>query len=122
MTGNMASPMCHSWPSAAPAGRPELQPWATTRAGLDVTLVEQDFEPGGSLLAQPVDSAQAQWLGHMVTELRASAKVHMMTRATAFGLYDGNTVGVAHSARPDWPMPNSACHANACIFCAPARC
>ena len=70
------------------------------RAGLDVTLVEQDFEPGGSLLAQPVDSAQAQWLGHMLTELRASAKVHMMTRATAFGLYDGNTVGVAQRSAP----------------------
>jgi heterotetrameric sarcosine oxidase alpha subunit len=70
------------------------------RAGLDVTLVEQDFELGGSLLAHPVDSAQSQWLSHLLTELRATGKVHTMARATAFGLYDGNTVGVAERTAP----------------------
>ncbi len=39
------------------------------RAGLDVTLVEQDFLAGGSLLAQAPDSAQAQWLSRMLVEL-----------------------------------------------------
>ena len=70
------------------------------RAGLDVTLVEQDFEPGGSLLAQPADSAQAQWLNRMLADLRATGQVRILTRATAFGLYDGNTVGVAERTAP----------------------
>jgi methylglutamate dehydrogenase subunit C len=70
------------------------------QAGLDVTLVEQDFELGGALLAQPVDSAPSQWLNHMLTALRATGKVKTLTRATAFGLYDGNTVGVAERTAP----------------------
>ena len=70
------------------------------RAGLDVTLVEQDFEFGGSLLCQPVDSAQGQWLAQMLVDLQATGKVRLMTRCTAFGLYDGNTVGVIERTAP----------------------
>ncbi|MEO8546121.1 MAG: FAD-dependent oxidoreductase, partial [Burkholderiaceae bacterium] len=70
------------------------------RAGLDVTLVEQDFEPGGSLLTQPADGSAALWLSHMLVELRATGQVRWMTRATAFGMYDGNTVGVAERTAP----------------------
>ena len=64
------------------------------RSGLDVTLVEQDTEPGGSLLAHPVDSAPARWLQRTLSELQASGRVRLLTRSTAFGVYDGNTVGV----------------------------
>ena len=70
------------------------------QAGADVTLVEQDFEMGGSLLSQPVDGAQGQWLAKMLTDLEATGRVRMLTRATAFGLYDGNTLGVIERSAP----------------------
>ena len=70
------------------------------RGGLDVTLVEQDFEPGGSLLGHPVGSGAAQWLQRMLADLAATGRVRVLTRATAFGLYDGNTVGVAELSPP----------------------
>ena len=70
------------------------------RAGLEVTLVEQDFEPGGSLLCQPVDSAQGRWLARMLADIAATGQVRLLTRATAFGLYDGNTMGVIERTAP----------------------
>ncbi|NDE42675.1 MAG: FAD-binding protein, partial [Betaproteobacteria bacterium] len=75
------------------------------QAGVDVTLVEQDFEAGGSLLNQPTDSAQALWLSSKLAELKASGRVRLLTRATAFGLYDGNTVGVVERAAPGTADP-----------------
>ncbi len=73
---------------------------AAARCGAEVMLVEQDFEAGGSLLAQPSDGAQGAWLATMLGELSGSPKVRLLTRATAFGLYDGNTVGVLQRAAP----------------------
>jgi len=70
------------------------------RSGLDVTIVEQDFLPGGSLLGQPSDSAQAHWLSRILAELKSTGRVQLLTRASAFGLYDGNTVGVAERTAP----------------------
>jgi NADPH-dependent 2,4-dienoyl-CoA reductase/sulfur reductase-like enzyme len=61
--------------------------------GLDVMLVEQDFRPGGSLLgsSETVDGRPApEW----VAERAALEGVRVLTRSTAFGLYDGNVVGV----------------------------
>ena len=69
-------------------------------SGLDVTLVEQDTEFGGSLLNQVLDSPQAHWLAQMLADLSATGRVRMLSRATAFGLYDGNTVGVAELSAP----------------------
>ncbi len=76
---------------------------AAARSGVDVTLVEQDVEFGGSLLNHPVDSPQAVWLAQTLAELAATGRVRMLARATAFGLYDGNTVGVAQLAAPGTP-------------------
>jgi sarcosine oxidase subunit alpha len=70
------------------------------RAGLDVTLVEQDFEFGGSLLNHPVDSPEAEWLKRTLDELRSNRHVTLLNRATAFGLFDGNTVGVMERSAP----------------------
>ncbi len=70
------------------------------RSGVDVTLVEQDFEFGGSLLSHAVDSAEAQWLADALVELKANPRVTMLNRSTAFGLYDGNTVGVIERSAP----------------------
>ncbi len=73
---------------------------AAARSGVDVTLVEQDFAFGGSLLNHSVDSPQAQWLVQVLADLAATGRVRMLSRATAFGLYDGNTVGVVELAAP----------------------
>ena len=73
---------------------------AAARAGAGVMLVEQDFEPGGSLLAQSIDGAQGRWLAATLGELAACAKLRLLPRATAFGLYDGNTMGVLERTAP----------------------
>ena len=73
---------------------------AAARSGVDVTLVEQDAEFGGSLLNHPVGSPHAQWLAQMLADLAATGRVRMLARATAFGLYDGNTVGVVELSSP----------------------
>ena len=70
------------------------------RAGLDVTLVEQDFEAGGALLSHPVGSEAAQWLARMLQDLADTGRVRLLLRSTAFGLYDGNTVGVVERGAP----------------------
>ena len=70
------------------------------RSGVDVTLVEQDVEFGGSLLNHAVDSPQALWLVQMLADLAGTGRVRMVSRATAFGLYDGNTVGVVALSAP----------------------
>ena len=61
-------------------------------AGLDVLLVDQEPEPGGDLLNQPA-SESATKLAELLAEARA-AGVRMMTRTTAFGLYDGGVAGL----------------------------
>ena len=69
-------------------------------SGVDVTLVEQEAEFGGSLLNHATDSPQARWLAQMLKDLAATGRVRCLSRATAFGLYDGNTVGVAELSAP----------------------
>jgi sarcosine oxidase subunit alpha len=73
---------------------------AAARAGLDVTLVEQDFAFGGSLLNNPVDSPDAQWLKETLAALQATGRVALLSRASAFGMFDGNTVGVLERSAP----------------------
>jgi len=68
--------------------------------GLDVVLVEQDFLAGGSLLGHAADSAQAIWLAQMLADLQATGRVRLLTRASAFGLYDGNTLGIVERSEP----------------------
>ena len=70
------------------------------RAGLDVTVVEQDFEFGGSLLNHATDSPEAAWLQATLAELHSLPNATLLNRATGFGLYDGNTVGVMERSAP----------------------
>src|SRR5690606_38647082 len=71
---------------AGPAGLAAAR--AAALAGLDVTLVERDVEPGGSLL----------WRGGRIDGAEADAFVaglgpmRILTRATAIGYYDHNAV------------------------------
>ncbi|MEM6354752.1 MAG: 2Fe-2S iron-sulfur cluster-binding protein [Pseudomonadota bacterium] len=62
--------------------------------GLDVMLVEQDFALGGRLIGtgETVEGLDADaWIAARVAELSG---VRVLRRATAFGLYDSNVVGV----------------------------
>ena len=65
---------------------------AAAEQGQDVILVEQDFELGGDFLnsANPDLEARRRSLVSSLGE----AGVRMMTRTTAFGLYDHGTVGL----------------------------
>jgi len=72
---------------AGPAGLEAAR--AAAAAGLDVLLVEQDYEPGGSFLAAPEDAPRAA-----AVEAALSAGVRVMTRATVFGLYDHCVAGI----------------------------
>lgn len=81
---------------------------AAGTAGLDVILVEQDFVLGGDLLHQGTpDSASKQ---QNLLDALASANVRVMTRTTAFGLYDHGVAGLlervsGHQANPDHVAP-----------------
>lgn len=69
---------------------------AAARAGARVTLVDQDREFGGALLASRLAIAgepAARWIERAVAEL-AAADVELLARSTAFGLYDHNFVTV----------------------------
>ncbi len=77
---------------------------AAGRAGCRVTLVEQDFELGGSLLSAPAGSSDADLLATLEADVAALANVEVLRRTTALGVYDGNTVVLVERhdhARPD---------------------
>jgi methylglutamate dehydrogenase subunit C len=67
---------------------------AAARAGARVLLVEQHFELGGALLSHPAADPGSAWLAAVLAELVALPNLQIMTRTTAFGLYDGGTLGL----------------------------
>ncbi|MEM9781643.1 MAG: 2Fe-2S iron-sulfur cluster-binding protein [Pseudomonadota bacterium] len=74
---------------------------AAAAAGNDVVLIEQDFLLGGRLIGRAdltVDGENgAVWLEARRAAL-AAAGVRVLTRTTAFGLYDGNVLGLLQRA------------------------
>ena len=77
------------------------------RAGLDVVVAEQDFEAGGEYLNGGADSEQKR--EQALAELK-TAGARVMTRTTAFGLYDYGVAGLLervtdHMASPDPHTP-----------------
>ena len=81
---------------------------AAAESGLDVVLVEQDWEPGGDLLGQYGGEAEHR-RQDMLRDLRSSG-VRLMLRTTAFGLYDHGVAGLLEQvtdhlpdAHPDLP-------------------
>ncbi len=75
-------------------------------AGLDVWLVEQDYELGGSLLAEPAGDRKLE----AALVALAKAGVTLMSRTTAFGLYDHGVAGLVervsdHLAHPSAHVP-----------------
>ena len=70
---------------------------AATRSGARVLLVEQDTMPGGRLLAEParIDGRPARdWVAATVEALGARPQTTVLRRATAFGYYDQNLIGI----------------------------
>ena len=61
-------------------------------AGLDVLLVEQDHQLGGDFLNQTIAASEEQRLSLIKKLEKAGARI--MTRTTAFGLYDSGTAGL----------------------------
>ncbi|MEZ5926059.1 MAG: sarcosine oxidase subunit alpha family protein [Hyphomicrobiaceae bacterium] len=90
---------------AGPAGLAAAHAAATS--GARVVLVEQDRELGGSLLSEPVDSALDQWRAEVESDLRRRDSLTILTRTTAFGLYDHNTVGLLETRDHETPKPES---------------
>ena len=76
---------------AGPAGMAAAL--AAGRAGRRVVLLEQHADVGGSLLAEPADSAAETWRRRHRDELASLDNVQVLQRTTAFGIYDGNVVG-----------------------------
>ena len=72
------------------AGRAAAQLAASE--GLDVLMVERDFALGGGTLAE----------GQAVA---ATTGVRTLIRTTAFGLYDGNVIGLFERVVPDGAVP-----------------
>ena len=66
---------------------------AAGRSGARVLLIEQDFLLGGSLLSGRSEE-QEPWRSAIERDLAQLPDVEVLTRTTAFGLYDGNTVAL----------------------------
>ncbi|WP_432256999.1 sarcosine oxidase subunit alpha [Limimaricola sp. AA108-03] len=70
---------------------------AAARAGVRVTLVDENPEMGGALLSDPgveIDGLGAwEWLSDALAEL-AALGVRLMTRTTAIGYYHQNMIGL----------------------------
>ncbi|HEY3057434.1 MAG TPA: 2Fe-2S iron-sulfur cluster-binding protein [Chloroflexota bacterium] len=77
-----------------PAGLAETL--ALARSGARVMLVDDQPEPGGSLLGLPDGTGP---VAPTLAELRALSDVQVLQRATAFGLYDANCMMIAQPTR-----------------------
>ena len=69
---------------------------AAARSGARVILCDEDFRPGGRLLAdrrELAGRAGHDWVGAVVAELENCPEVRLMPRTTVFGVYDGATFG-----------------------------
>ncbi|WP_345749498.1 sarcosine oxidase subunit alpha family protein [Streptomyces sp. ODS28] len=69
---------------------------AAARTGARVMLVDEQPEPGGSLLSAPgetVDGVPAgEWTARVSARLEAAPEAQVLSRTTAFGSYDANYV------------------------------
>jgi methylglutamate dehydrogenase subunit C len=75
------------------------------RAGARVALIEQDFLPGGQLLATARGEAEDAWLAEVTAEIGALPNLRVLTRTTAFGLYDGGMLGLVERRDHEAPRP-----------------
>ncbi|MDX8539187.1 sarcosine oxidase subunit alpha [Mesorhizobium abyssinicae] len=81
---------------------------AAGRSGARVILCEEDFVPGGRLLADggTIDGLPAaEWIARTLAELGSMPDVRIMTRTTLFGVYDGGTYGAIERVNDHLPVP-----------------
>jgi sarcosine oxidase subunit alpha len=93
---------------AGPAGLAAAQ--AASRSGARVLLVEQDTHLGGSLLWRPatIDGLQGgEWVARTARELEAAAETQVLTRTTAVGYFDHNSLTLIERVA-DAASPNGA--------------
>ena len=79
---------------AGPAGL--IAALAAGRAGADVILADEDWRPGGRLLAETEEVGgmpAAEWVREVVEELEDMENVRLMPRTTVTGAYDQGTFG-----------------------------
>ena len=79
---------------------------AAGRSGCRVTLVEQDFLLGGSLLAAPADGPDEDLRRSLDDEIASLPNVGIFRRTTVVGVYDGLTAVLVE--RRDHARPNPA--------------
>jgi sarcosine oxidase subunit alpha len=79
---------------------------AAGRSGCRVTLVEQDFLLGGSLLAAPADGPDEDLRRSLEAEVASLPNVGIFRRTTVVGVYDGLTAVLVESR--DHARPNPA--------------
>ena len=85
---------------SGPAGLSAVR--AAASAGARVTLIEQDFLFGGRLLSEPANGPAAAWLDSIIADVSNMGGVNLMPATTAFGVYDGNMLGLIQ--RPAAPL------------------
>ena len=91
---------------AGPAGLAAAR--AAAHSGARVILCDEGPQPGGSLLGEPdaIDGAPAaNWIAAVLRELAERSDFVLLSRATAFGCYDGNLVGVIEHVADRMPAP-----------------
>ena len=78
---------------------------AAGRSGCRVTLAEQDFLLGGSLLAAPADAPEEILRRSLEAEVASMPNVEILRRTTVIGIYDGLTAVLVE--RRDHARPNA---------------
>ena len=78
---------------------------AAGRGGARVILAEQEPALGGALLDRPAGGPGDTWLAETTAALADLERVRVLTRTTAFGIYDGNVVGLVERLGDHLPEP-----------------
>jgi len=81
---------------------------AAVRTGANVMLVEQDFVLGGSLLLNPAGGPADDWVDAVKDELDRNGNVTVLTRTTAFGVYEQNVLGLVERVWDHVAVPPEA--------------
>lgn len=83
---------------------------AAGQAGARVILADEQSEPGGALLSETArlgGASAADWAADAVAELAGMPEVRLMPRATVFGYYDHNYLGIAERVADHLPEPHA---------------
>jgi sarcosine oxidase subunit alpha len=96
---------------------------AAARAGARTLLVDEQSMPGGSLLNGQESiggGPSAAWIRDCLAELHSLPRAQVLARATAFGFYDHNFVGVLER-RTDHEAPGTGKGPRHCLWRVRAR-